>query len=106
MGDKITQTTAMLPLCDQDYGSMFPKELLIEHAGDTRPQTAYVCESDGCGRCYHETLGYFDLIFRKPLIDTPRMICQGDAHAMYLEIVSAEHDEVWRCPYCGEVAKV
>jgi ubiquitin C-terminal hydrolase len=94
------------PLCDKDLGSMSPKELPVEVSGEAQFLSAYVCNVEGCHRCYNEAAGYFDFVAGRPILETRQTLCLGDAHAMYLEFVSIENDEIWRCPHCGgEVAK-
>ena len=93
----------MEPLCDRDLASMSPKELPVESSGDFQIISAYVCDSRRCDRCYNEAAGYFDFIGGKPEIDTEQMLCKGDAHPIYLELVTGLGEKIWRCPHCREV---
>jgi len=96
---------AINPLCDKDHGSMSPKELVIEAPGEVNLISAYVCDLVGCGRCYNESAGYFDFVGGKPILGNRQKLCQGDAHAMFLESFSY-NEEIWRCPLCEETVKL
>ena len=94
------------PRCDKDFAGMSPKNLAIEISGETEHLSAHVCEVRGCGRCYNEGAGYFDFVAGKPILESRPMLCQGDAHPMFLEFVGVEGYRVWRCPWCDEMMKV
>ena len=69
---------------------MSPKNLAIEFPGEIQHLRAHVCDSRGCGRCYNEASGYFDFVAGKPVLDGRPVLCLGDAHPMFLALVSDE----------------
>jgi len=84
------------PLCDLDHGSMSPKELILVHSGENHSLSAYVCDTENCNRWYNEAAGYFDFSAGKPQLQAKQKLCVIDAHAMFLEFISIEGDEIWR----------
>lgn len=98
------QLTIIKPLCDKDLARMSQKELSIESPGEAQIIYAYVCGAARCTRCYNEAAGYFDFISGKPTIETRQKLCTGDAHPMFLELVTGSGEEIWRCPHCGDVS--
>jgi len=91
------------PLCDKDLAGMSPRNLVIEFPGEIQRLSAHVCDVQGCARCYNEAAGYFDFVAGKPILDNEPMLCQRDAHPMFLALVSDEGRRVWRCPWCDEI---
>ena len=99
--------TTMNPLCDKDFVSMSLKDLIeVESGGVGRLIRAYVCEAEGCCRCYSETVGYFSFIGGKAQIQYTQALCLDDARPMYLEFTTTDDEEIWRCPECGAVQKI
>jgi hypothetical protein len=64
------------PLCNHDSTSMSPKELIIEAPGEVHLLAGYVCDRNGCYRCYHEASGYFDFVAGKPILDGTQILCE------------------------------
>ncbi len=91
---------AINPLCDKDGVPMSRAEILIEEPGTAEILPAYVCDSKNCDRCYNEGTGYFDFVGGRPNLDHRQRLCETDALPMFLEIVSSDETEIWRCPGC------
>jgi len=79
---------------------MLPRKLVIENPGEAYAPGAYVCAKTGCFRCYNEAAGYFDFVAGRPILDTTQMLCDSDAHAMFLDTVSPVGSRLWKCPRC------
>lgn len=93
------------PLCDKDLTAMSQRDLAIESTGAVEVLRAYVCDSDGCCRCYSEGSGYFDFIAGKLHSVEMQTLCERDGCGMFLEQASIQGDRIWRCPWCGEAVR-
>ncbi len=99
--------TTINPLCDKDLARMSPKDLVeVESTSVARLIRAYVCNVEGCCRCYSETLGYFFFISGKSRVQHTHALCPDDARPMYLEFTTTDDEQIWRCPECGAVEKI
>ena len=81
------------------------KEISIETAAETHPLSAYVCDADGCWRCYSEASGYFDFVAGRAILAKTQVLCKTDARAMYLEQTHPTGEATWRCPECATVKR-
>src|SRR5579864_3173566 len=99
------EAAPILPLCDKDFSMMSRKEIKIVTESEIRLLDVFACGAHTCGRCYSENMGYFDFIDDKTEISDRQILCANDACPMFLELVGIEDDQVWRCPWCGGIAK-
>jgi len=99
----MARSATLNPLCDKHGAHMSSREVLIEECGAADLLTAFVCTFQYCDRCYSEGTGYFDFIEGKTDLDSGQMLCETDAMPMFLEIISSDDAEIWRCPRCSRV---
>jgi len=79
---------------------MSERDLPVDSCGEVHTVAAYMCAESECNRCYNGAAGYFDFIAGRPHLDAKQKLCKTDAHAMYLECIRYDGEELWRCPQC------
>lgn len=90
-----------IPVCPLHLTGMHLQELVHEDWDQMLLVLAYVCSFPDCKHCYNETFGYFDFIAGRPYLASEQILCERDAHAMFLEHVNlCAGGGTWRCPSC------
>lgn len=96
------------PLCDIHRLRMEPVTLHYPGIATTSP--AYRCTMSGCVRLYDWWRGYFRLDTASTDFQTVNRVPCSSNHtpkiAMYLQALSPEGMEVWRCPCVGCTCEV
>jgi hypothetical protein len=77
------------PLCDKCRVPMW----------DSEPK-GYKCREPGCSRRYNSKLGYFDYAGAPETVEQQRR-CPNDQSPLFLDAISPEAIETWRCPQCS-----
>src|ERR1700683_1565164 len=89
------------PLCDKHRSAMTDRRTAAASENGTQTFEVYACKTMGCKRCYHESMGYFDLLSGGTETSDRQTLCESDACPMFLELVTLNED-VWACPLCKQ----
>jgi hypothetical protein len=93
----VTMRLGIRPLCTQHH-----KPMNLAQFGETTGLTmkAFKCDEAGCTQAYNSSMGYFDLVQDRPLMQKDQQKCPEDDTAMFLESVAGP-DDVYRCAQIG-----
>ena len=62
---------------------------------------AFKCGERDCTRAYNSSLGYFDIVNDRYLQLKHQQLCPDDGMPMYMDAISPESIETWRCAQVG-----
>ena len=88
-----TTGLGIIPLCDKHGKPMttsgFPDDLF--------GLRAFYCNQPGCTRAYNTSNGYVEIVDGRIDLPQERQTCPRDGTAMFLESVTHEGFQNWRC---------
>lgn len=91
----VTMRPGISPKCTQHHVPMKPCRLGEPTGFNMR---AYACDVNGCTRAYNSSQGYFDIVNdRFVQQETEQEDCHRCDLPMYLDEVSSDGTEIWRC---------
>jgi len=91
----VTMRAGISPKCTRHRVAMKPCRI-GEPTGFN--MQAYACDVNGCTRAYNSSRGYFDIVNEQFVQqDNEQQDCHRCDLPMYLDEVSSDRMEVWRC---------
>jgi hypothetical protein len=94
----VTMRPGIEPLCDKCLCPM-PLSQFSESPGLTAK--VFKCGEPGCTRAYVSSMGYFDIVNDQFARQKHQQICPEDGTPMFMDAISPEHIETWRCAQIG-----
>lgn len=94
----VTMRPGIEPLCDQCLVPM-----TMHQFGEPTGLTvkAFKCGEPGCTRAYNSSFGYFDIVSDRYARQKEQQLCSEDGTPMYMDAISPEGIETWRCAQTG-----
>ncbi len=94
----VTMRPGIEPLCDKCLCPM-----ALAKFGDPTGLTmkAFKCGEKNCTRAYNSSFGYFDIVNDGYLQQKHQQKCLDDGTPMYMDAISPESIETWRCAQIG-----
>lgn len=94
----VTMRTGIEPKCTRHGGPMN----LAQFGEPTGLQIkAYKCDKGSCTRAYNSSMGYFDIVEDRCLLQKEQQRCGTCDLPMYLDSVNPDGTETWRCAQIG-----